>query len=295
MEHLTTENLIYLSVIIITAGLGIMMVIKHLSSLENLRRKRINKTQHPEVLTPENVNEEKIKKQSLVSIEKRFTITRRAMYCVIIGLLILAAAAPFVGKISPTLISVIVACVSMVVGIAAKPLIENLICGLVLCFGKLTRIGDVVLIDNEYGTIEDVTLTHCIIRRWDWLRYVVPNSIMLTKEFVNYSLRDNHRWVHVELWIDNRADLELVEKIALKSPVTSQYYSGSEEPKFWIIELTPEAAKCMVVAWSTSAADGWMLSIDIRKNLLLEFKKHNVETHLRRIAVNDYQQSKNKT
>jgi small-conductance mechanosensitive channel len=104
---------------------------------------------------------------------------------------------PIIGNLSSTLIPVIIACSSVIFGIAAKPFIENLICDLVLCFGKLARIGDIVLVDNEYGTIEDVTLTHCIIRRWDWLRYVAPNSSMMTKEFVNYSLHDNYRWVNL--------------------------------------------------------------------------------------------------
>jgi hypothetical protein len=43
----------------------------------------------------------------------------------------------------------------------------------------------------------------------------------------------------------------------------------------------------MVVAWATSAADGWMLSIDIRKALLFELKKHGIQTHLQNIAFNN--------
>ena len=79
----------------------------------------------------------------------------------------------------------------------------------------------------------------------------------------------------------------IVEKIAKSCPNTSEYYDAKEEPRFWIVELTPQSAKCMVVAWATSAADGWMLSIDIRKNLLLEFKKHGIQTHLQNIAINN--------
>jgi len=110
---------------------------------------------------------------------------------------------------------------------------------------------------------------------------------MMTKEFINYSLRDNYRWVNVEFWIDNQADLELIEEIAVAAPQNSEYYSKSENPRFWVIELTPESAKCMVVAWATSAADGWMLSIDIRKKLLLDFKKHGIRTHQQNIAIHN--------
>jgi small-conductance mechanosensitive channel len=270
---------------------------KHLTFLENIRRKRLKKLQGEELLASHinrNVNEKKIKEQSIDSIKKRFTITRRAIYLVIFLAAIILVIAPVLANVSHTLISVVIACVSVVFGIAAKPFIENMICGLVLCFGKLARIGDVVLVDNEYGTIEDVTLTHCIIKRWDWLRYVVPNSLMMTKEFTNYSLRDNHRWVYVEFWIDNNSDLELVEQIAKSAPKTSKYYSDTEEPRFWITELTPQSAKCMAVAWATCAADGWMLSIDVRKNLLLEFKKHGIQTHLQNLSLNGIQPERSK-
>lgn len=289
MNYLLTHGLVYYVAVI--TGLSVLAVIllsRRLSFLEKVRRKRLSKADNDQLLASHantNIDKVKIKEQSLISIENRFTITRRSLYLALLVTALFIASIPFLGNFSPTLISVLIACISVILGIAAKPFIENMICGLVLSFGKLARIGDIVLVDNEYGTIEDVTLTHCIIRRWDWLRYVVPNSQMMTKEFTNYSLRDNYRWVHVEFWIDNRSDLKTVENIAKASPLKSIYYSGNEEPRFWVIDITQQAAKCMVVAWATSAADGWMLSIDIRKNLLEEFKKNGIQTHLQNISV----------
>jgi small-conductance mechanosensitive channel len=292
MAHLFTIKVMiyYLAVIVALVLLGGFALRRRLSFLEKIRKKRLSNVKSKDLLSSPvnyNIDEAELKQQRLKNLKKRFSITRRALYLAFIFIALLVAVAPFIGKFSPTLIPVVVACLSVVLGIAAKPFIENMICGLALCFGKLARIGDIVLVDNEYGTIEDVTLTHCIIRRWDWLRYVVPNSLMMTKEFINYSLRDNHRWVNVEFWIDNQADLELIEKIAKAVPLKSKYYSESEDPRFWIVELTPQSAKCMVVAWATSAADGWMLSIDTRKNLLLEFKKHGIQTHQQNIAINN--------
>lgn len=288
--YFTTKVIIYYFAIIVSLALLVGIVLRgRLSFLEKSRKKRLSKVKGEELLASHIDKTDyntKIKQQSLNSLKKRFSITRRALYLMLIFTSIFIASIPIIGNFSPTLIPVLIACSSVIFGIAAKPFIENLICGLVLCFGKLARIGDIVLVDNEYGTIEDVTLTHCIIKRWDWLRYVVPNSSMMTKEFVNYSLRDNYRWVHVEFWVDYSADMAAVEKIAKSCPNTSEYYSAEEDSRFWVVELTPQSAKCMVIAWATSAADGWMLSIDIRKNLLLEFKKHGIQTHLQNIAIN---------
>lgn len=289
MDYIFTDGIIYY-----IAGVAALTFIvafflrRRLFLLEGVRKKRLSQKKYIDSLAArinKNVDEDKIKKERINNLEKRFTITRRALYLALILAFLFTASIPLIRNISPVFISISVACVSVIIGIAAKPLIENLICGLVLCFGKLARIGDIVLVDGEYGVVEDVTLTHCIIRRWDWLRYVVPNSTMMTKEFINYSLRDNYRWVHVEFWIDYKTDIATVEKIAKASPCSSRYFSGNEEPRFWVVDMPPESIKCLVVAWATSAADGWMLSIDIRKNLITEFQKHGIRTHLRNVSV----------
>jgi small-conductance mechanosensitive channel len=291
LYYLTHGLFFYIAGIILAAAIGVFFVFRRLKALEDARKKNLSKGTEStfDVRFNKKIGRGKLKEQRLHSLESRFSITRRAVLVLIAGTALIAVLTPVIGTYSPTLISVIVACVSVIIGIAARPFIENMICGLVLCFGKLAKIGDIVLVDGEYGTIEDVTLTHCILRRWDWLRYVVPNSLMMSKEFVNYSLRDNYRWVYVEFWIDNSQDLELVEEIAKDSPTGSSYFSGSETPRFWITELTPQAAKCMVVAWATTAADGWMLSIDIRKKLLKDLHKHGIKTHLQNINIEEKQ------
>jgi small-conductance mechanosensitive channel len=108
---------------------------------------------------------------------------------------------------------------------------------------------------------------------------------MMTKEFVNYSLNDNKRWVYVEFWVDYNADMQLVEQLAKEAPLGSAYYSDQDTPKFWMVETERDAVKCMVVAWATWPADGWMLSHDIRKALVLKLKEHNIITHTHRVHM----------
>ncbi len=274
--------IIYFAIIVTIALVGAFLLGRHLNSLELKRTKRLKKVDDEDLLVyhiNENVDAGKLKQKSINNVNKRFSITRRTIFIMLTLVTILVASIPLLGKYSPNMVSLLVAAISIIIGIASKPFIENMICGLVLCYGRLARIGDVILVDKEYGTIEDVTLTHCIVRRWDWLRYVIPNSIMMSKEFVNYSLIDNHRWVYVEFWVDINSDMELVEKIAIEAPKGCEYYSDNEEPRMWVVELKPETVQCMVVAWTVAAADGWMLSIYIRKKLIEGFQEHNIKTH----------------
>lgn len=286
--YLWSMNYYIYSTIIL--GLALLLggwIWRHLAGMEHSRKKRLQGWTEFEAV-PSEAPVPKPKRWGfrtrIAKIENRFTITRRML---VVGLALVAGllvGIPFLGHLPSTLLSLLVAATTVVIGIAAKPLVENVISGLVLTLGKLARIGDTVVVDGQYGIIEDVTLTHCIIKRWDWLRYVVPNSAMLTKEFTNYSLMDHFRWVFVEFWVAYESDLDAVEAIAKQAPLESPYYLNSEEPRFWIVDLTKEGVQCMVVAWATSPPDGWMLSIDIRARLIRAFGAQGIETHSYRVV-----------
>lgn len=277
-----TLKIIYLSIILATTVLLGWISAHKLRRLQKGRRERLdNQPSGDPMQSPPTEKVER--KQRIKRMETRFSITRRTISLTILLIGMGFAALPFVKHISPTMLPVLMGVISVIIGIAARPFIENMICGLVLCYSKLARIGDTAMVDDAYGVIEDVTLTHCIIKRWDSLRYVVPNSSMMTKEFVNYSLHDNHRWVIVEFWVDYNADFDEVEALAVKTPLGSAYFAPHEDARFWVVETEQYAVKCMVTAWSTSPAEGWMLGHDIRRNLIQKMKEHGITTHTHRI------------
>lgn len=261
------------------------LAFRRLRQLQDSRKEILETRAEPGAI-PVRSRKKALRQHQIRQMESRFSITRRTLWTLIVLAGGGIAAIPYLGLLAPSVLPLAVAAVSVIIGIAAKPIIENITCGLVLCFGKLARIGDTVVIDDVYGVIENFTLTHSVIKRWDSLRYVVPNSSMMTKEFINYSLYDNNRWVYVEFWIDYNTDLDLVEKLAKESPIGSAYYAADrDEPRFWVAETTPQAVKCMVVAWAVTPADGWMLSHDIRKSLVKNLSAHGITTHMHHIQT----------
>ncbi len=270
---------IALGIIAVLGGLAF----RRLRSLQNVRRETLNNQSRPGAI-PAHSKSKALRQHQISRMESRFSITRRTIVILLLAAAGGLVALPYLAQLAPSVLPLIIAAASVIIGIAAKPIIENITCGLVLCFGKLARIGDTVVIDDVYGVIENFTLTHSVVKRWDSLRYVVPNSSMMTKEFINYSLYDNNRWVFVEFWIDYNADLDLVERLGKEAPLGSAYYAaGREEPCFWVAETTQQAVKCMVVAWATSPADGWMFSHDIRKALVKSLSAHGITTHMHHI------------
>lgn len=275
---------LYIALIVLLLTAIVWTLLRRLKTMTEQQRDSLHKRKESGAI-PARFRKKSVKKHQIERVESHLSITKRTLLILFIVIGICLAAIPYLASTAPAVLPIVIAAVSVIIGVAAKPIIENITCGLVLSFGKLARIGDTVLIDNEYGVIEDFTLTHSIVRRWDSLRYVVPNSSMMTKEFINYSLNDNKRWVHVEFWVDYSADMELVEKLAKEAPLGSPYYSDHDIPRFWIADAERDAIKCMVVAWATQPADGWGLALDIRKVLVKKLQEHNITTHTHRVHM----------
>lgn len=275
----------YIPVVSLVMLLIAWPALRKLKTLKEHRRNTIKKRPEPGAI-PARRRMKAVKEQQIQRMETHISITRRTLILLFMFVGIAIAAIPYLSKLAPAVLPIIITAMSVIIGIAAKPIIENITCGLVLCFGKLARIGDTVVIDDVYGVIEDFTLTHSVIKRWDSLRYIVPNSSMMTKEFINYSLHDNDRWVYVEFWIDYNTDIALAERIAKETPIGSLYFSDKEEPRFWVSETERQAVKCMIVAWATSPSDGWMLGHDIRKALVIKLQENNITTHTHRLHMN---------
>ncbi len=275
------SSMIAIAIIIPVAAVVLYLLHKYLARSEARKKKRLEKWKDYDAIrtkSPEPDHIKEARKQSLQNLETRFNIIRRIIFPILIIILIVVLVIPFIG-IGQFQASLLVAVTAAVVGIAARPYVENVISGVVITFSKTIRIGDTVLIDDNFGNIEDISLTHTTVKRWDWRRYVVPNARILNKEFLNYTLIDQYRWTYVQFYVSYDADLQLVEELAVDAARQSPHYAAYERPRFWIIEMEKEAIKCFVVGWVSKAADGWAYSVDVRKALFKSLQEHNIKTH----------------
>lgn len=215
------------------------------------------------------------------NIETRFAYMKRFIYPCALSIWLVLVATPHLGTIPSVYTSLVVGAVSLLFGIAARPIIENIFAGMTMSFSKSVRIGDTVLIDEQYGTIEEITLTHTIVKVWDWRRYVIPNAKIIQKEFLNYSLHDRYLWSSIEFFVAPSSDLAQVELLAIAAVESSPFFDKSryEKPVFWVMEMQREAVKCWVAGWAASPSLAWNLKHDVRMRLNSAFLTANIETH----------------
>lgn len=75
----------------------------------------------------------------------------------------------------------------IVLGFAARPVLSNLIAGIQIALTQPIRIEDVVIVDGEWGWVEEITATYVVVRIWDWRRMVVPLTYFIETPFQNWT------------------------------------------------------------------------------------------------------------
>ncbi len=118
------------------------------------------------------------------------------------------------------------ALVVAIIGFAAQPAILDLICGFLISINKPFEIGDRIIAEGiEPGIVEDITLRHTVIRIYDGLRIIVPNSTLNSKTVINTS-REDRRGIHLTYSVSYDTDLTLavdaIRDCVAESPYTLQ-------------------------------------------------------------------------
>lgn len=230
--------------------------------------------------TPEDIPPEEKRKDAIKSVDNQFSIIRRTLFIALFILWIGFALFPYLGKFSAGVVSILGAGGAVLIGIAARPLLENLIAGYVITFSKQFRRGHTVMLDGEhYGTIEDITPTHTKIKLWDWRYYLVPNSRMLTKEVLHYSSKDGYIWARLKFHVDYDADIDLVRKVAIEAAKESGYLTGNDDPELWVMNMDMQSVECWLAMWVGSPLDAWCIRVEVAEKLITQFKQHGIRTH----------------
>ena len=98
----------------------------------------------------------------------------------------------------------------IVAGLAARPVLSNLFAGVQLAMTQPIRIDDAVVVENEWGTIEEITSTYVVVRLWDWRRMIVPLSYFIEKPFQNWTREDSALIGSALIYVDYRAPVGVI-------------------------------------------------------------------------------------
>lgn len=190
----------------------------------------------------------------------RIRILYRIVQC-IVGVLVVALmliAIPGVRTIGVTLMAS-AGLVGLAVGAAAQPALKNLIAGIQMAFSEPIRLDDVVIVEGEWGRIEDITLTYVVVRIWDDRRMVVPISYFLEKPFQNWTTKTSDLLGTIFLHVDPATD---VERVRAKFVETTRA-NGRWDGRVAILQVTDHRADALELRGLLSARNA-SVAFDLR-------------------------------
>ena len=173
--------------------------------------------------------------------------------------------------------------VGIVLGIAAQQSIATLIAGLQIAVTQPIRLDDVVIVEGEWGRIEEITLTYVVVCIWDNRRLVVPVTHFLQKPFQNWTRTSADILGTVFLYADYAIDVETVRGELHRLLQASDKWDG----KTWGLQVTNSSDKSIEMRALMSAPDAsvaWDLRCEIREKLL-KFLQENFPDALPKIRA----------
>ncbi len=195
----------------------------------------------------------------------------------IILILVLTAAAMLVtfpeGRAIGTSILASAGIAGLVLGIAARPAAESLIAGLQVAFTEPIHIDDVVIVEGEWGRIEEITSTYVVVRIWDLRRLVVPLRYFLEKPFQNWTRSGTALLAQVTIEVDYSTPVAKLREKVGEIVASSKHW----DKRFWNLQVTEAGERTMRLRVLASAADSdsaWEVRCEVREKLIAYLQEH---------------------
>jgi small-conductance mechanosensitive channel len=188
--------------------------------------------------------------------------------------------------------------VGIVVGMAAQRTIATFLAGLQIAITQPIRVDDVVIVESEWGRIEEITLTYVVVRIWDLRRLIVPITYFIESPFQNWTRTSADILGTVFLYTDYTVPVNAVREELHNILKKSEHWDG----KVCVLQITNASDRTMELRALMSAADAsaaWTLRCEVREKLI-EFVKTEypqalprMRAELYRLEDNSYSQKNN--
>ena len=208
-------------------------------------------------------------------VQTQIQILRRVAW-VVVGVTALAASLMTFPDIRRLGISLFASAgvAGLVIGLAARPTLSNLVAGVQLALTQPVRLDDVVIVEGEWGRIEEIRLTYVVVRIWDERRLVVPTSYFLESPFQNWTRTSAEllgtAYLHVDYSLPVEETREELGRILGKTDL----WDG----RAWALQVTGATERTLELRALVSARDAgqaWELRCHVRERLVAWIREHH--------------------
>ncbi|SDS09087.1 Mechanosensitive ion channel [Halopseudomonas sabulinigri] len=165
----------------------------------------------------------------------------------------------------------------LAIGFAAKPVLGNLIAGIQIAMTQPIRLDDVVVVEGEWGRIEEITGTYVVVRIWDERRLIVPLQYFIEQPFQNWTRQTSSILGSVFLWTDYSLPLEpLKQELARLCEAVPEMWDGRVQV-LQVTDATDKVIQLRALASSRNSSLNWDLRCYLREQLIAYINREHPE------------------
>ncbi len=165
----------------------------------------------------------------------------------------------------------------IVIGLAAQQALGNLLAGVQIALTEPIRLDDVVVLEGEYGRIDEITFTYVVVALWDDRRLILPISYFTTTPFENWTRSRSQITGAVHLHLDHAvpmADLrDELRRLLEASPLWDGRQCGLQ-----MVESHPHTVEVRALVSARDAPDAWDLRCEVREALLAFLRERHPDS-----------------
>jgi small-conductance mechanosensitive channel len=173
--------------------------------------------------------------------------------------------------------------VGIVLGLSAQRTIGTILAGLQIAITQPIRIDDVVIVENEWGRIEEITFTYVVVRIWDLRRLILPITYFIEKPFQNWTRVTADILGTVFLYVDYTVPAQPIREELHRILEGSSYWNRNA----WGLQVTNSTDRTVELRALMSASDAsiaWNLRCEVREKLI-EFIQKNYPDGLPKVRA----------
>lgn len=155
----------------------------------------------------------------------------------------------------------------IVLGLALQPVLKNLVAGVQLAVTQPIRLEDAVIVEGEWGNVEEITATYVVVRLWDWRRMVLPLSYFIEKPFQNWTREGASLIGTAMIYVDYTAPVAAMrrrlEEIARASPLWDRRVVNMQ-----VTDLRPDTMEIRMLVSASNAGRTFDLRCEVREKMI---------------------------
>lgn len=155
----------------------------------------------------------------------------------------------------------------LVAGLAARPVLSNLFAGVQIAMTQPIRLEDAVIVEGEWGHIEEITSTYVVVRVWDLRRLIVPLTYFIEKPFQNWTRESSTLIGTVLIYVDYRAPVGIIRAQAEQIVKASKLWDG-RVVNVAVTDFTRDCMEVRILASASDAGKTFDLRCEIREKLI---------------------------